>query len=193
MHSEYQLSLPAQTIESAAPAARQLLEEARSQLGFVPHMYARMANLPALLSTYSHGYQLFRQEAGFTAVEQEVVFLAISVENGCEYCVAAHSLVADAMSRVPTAVTNALRDGQPAPDAKLAALAEFTRIIVAKRGLPSASDVAAFLSAGYEEQHVLGVLLAVAVKTISNYTNHLFHTPLDAPFTTRAWSDPRMK
>lgn len=193
MHSEYQMSLPALTIESAEPAARSLLEDARAQLGFIPNMYARMASLPALLSTYSHGYQLLRQEAGFNAIEQEVIFLSVSVENGCEYCVAAHSLVADAMSRVPPAVTNALRDGQPVPDTKLAALAEFTRTMVAKRGLPSAADVGMFLAAGYEERHILGVVLAVAVKTISNYTNHLFHTPLDAPFLTRSWSDPRRR
>jgi hypothetical protein len=30
------------------------------------------------------------------------------------------------------------------------------------------------------------VVLAVAVKTISNYTNHLFHTPLGARFAHRA-------
>jgi hypothetical protein len=32
------------------------------------------------------------------------------------------------------------------------------------------------------------VLLAVAVKTISNYTNHLFHTPVDDLFAARAWA-----
>jgi hypothetical protein len=30
-------------------------------------------------------------------------------------------------------------------------------------------------------------VLAIAVKTISNYTNHLFETAVDAPFKAREW------
>ena len=46
-----------------------------------PNMYSNMANAPALLSTYSHGYKLFRSESGFRPIEQEVIFLTISYEN----------------------------------------------------------------------------------------------------------------
>jgi len=35
---------------------------------------------------------------------------------------------------------------------------------------------------------VLQIVLAIAVKTISNYTNHLFDTALDAAFQRRAWT-----
>jgi alkylhydroperoxidase family enzyme len=48
-------------------------------------------------------------------------------------------------------------------------------------------DVKPFLDAGYTERQVLELVLAAAVKTISNYTNHLFDTPLDAPFRPREW------
>jgi hypothetical protein len=53
---------------------------------------------------------------------------------------AAHSFVADKMSKVPPDVTDALRDGRPIPDAKLRALAEFTRIMLEKRGRPNEAD-----------------------------------------------------
>lgn len=191
MLSEYKLTLPAQTIDSAPARARALLEKAKSQMGFIPNMYARMANSPSVLETYMHGYTLFRQESGFSAVEQEVVFLSISVENGCEYCVAAHSLVADAMSKVPAEVTNAIRNGHAVPDAKLAALSDFTKTMVAKRGRASRDEVQTFLGAGYSERHILEVILAISVKTLSNYANHNFHTPVDAAFASRAWPDSR--
>jgi hypothetical protein len=38
-----------------------------------------------------------------------------------------------------------------------------------------------------KERHVLEIVLALAVKTLSNYSNHLFHTPLDHAFASRAW------
>jgi len=85
-------------------------------------------------------------------------------------------------------VTNAIRDGNPIADAKLAALAEFTRTLFHTRGLPTKAAVEAFLGAGYSERQILEIVLALAVKTLSNYANHLFHTPLDEMFSGRAWT-----
>ena len=189
MLAEYQLTLTPKTLDTAAPEARALLENAKAQVGFIPNMYTRMAHSPGLLATYLDGYTRFREQSGFTPVEQEVVFLTISRENGCEYCMGAHSVIADAMSKVPTAVTDALRAGAPIPDAQLAALSQFARVMVVERGLPSRAEVDRFLSAGYSERHILEIVLAIAVKTLSNYANHLFHTPLDEVFAARAWKD----
>lgn len=188
MQSEYKLTLPAVNPDQAEPLAKERLYEATGKLGFIPNMYAVMANAPGLLDTYIHGYNRFREGSGFSAVEQEVVLLAISRENGCTYCVAAHSFLADKMSGVPESVTNAIRDGAPIPDTKLAVLHDFTRAMIVKRGLPSEAEVNAFLAAGYNERLILEIVLAIAVKTLSNYANHLFHTPVDTVFAGRTWA-----
>lgn len=187
MQAEFKSSLPALNPSQADSPSRERLEEAKQRLGFIPNMYGAMANSPGLLDTYVHGYNLFRSQSGFTPAEQEVVFLAISRENGCTYCVAAHSFIADKMSGVPAPVTDAIRDGRRIADPKLAALHDFARLMVQKRGLPSTADVAAFLAAGYSEKQVLEIVLAIAVKTLSNYANHLFHTKVDAVFASRIW------
>ena len=44
-------------------------------------------------------------------------------------------------------------------------------------------------AAGFEERHILQLVLAIGVKTLSNYSNHLFHTPVDPVFARRAWED----
>lgn len=137
------------SIEGATGKAKGLLEKAKQQLGFVPNMYGAMANEPALYEAYATAYAAFRAECGFTPVEQEVIFLAISRVNGCDYCMAAHSFVADKMSKVPVTVTDAIRDGQLIGDEKLAALAAFTTKMVQSRGRPSDADVAAFVAAGH--------------------------------------------
>ncbi|GHB15203.1 carboxymuconolactone decarboxylase family protein [Modicisalibacter luteus] len=187
MTEQYTLTLDARTIEDADPKAKPLLEQTKASLGMVPNMYATMANSPGLLSTYLHGYDYFREDSGFTPAEQEVVFLTVSRENGCHYCVAAHSMLADTQSKVPTEVTDAIRDGTEVPDEKLAALSTFTRAMFQSRGFPQREDVHAFLDAAYSERHVLEIVLAIAVKTISNYANHLFDTEVDKPFASRAW------
>jgi uncharacterized peroxidase-related enzyme len=187
MSTEYKLTLKPRTIEDAAPRARAALESAQKQLGFIPNMYTVMANSPILLDSYLHAYSLFRQESGFTPAEQEVIFLTISRENGCHYCVSAHSFVADAMSKVPVDVTNAIRDRRAVPDAKLQALSEFTKLLLDTRGHPNEDDVVKFLAAGYEEVHILNILQAISIKILSNYANHLFDTKLDDVFKAREW------
>ncbi len=128
------LDLPSQTIESTSGKAREMLETAKARLGFVPKMYANMVNSPGLLETYLVGYERFRQDSGFTSTEQEVVFLAISRFHHCTYCMAAHSMIADKMSKVPGPVLDALRQDKAIPDAKLAALSTFAHLMVESRG-----------------------------------------------------------
>jgi uncharacterized peroxidase-related enzyme len=190
MTNRYKLDLEAKTLENANTLARAVLEKAKAQVGFIPNMYAGMANSPGLLETYLDGYDRFRKGSSFTPAEQEVVFLTISRGNGCEYCVAAHSMLADQVSKVPPEITDAIREGKPVPDPKLAALSTFAETMRASRGLPSSRDVEAFLAAGYEARHVLEVVLALAVKTLSNYANHLVQPPLDQVFAGRAWGTP---
>lgn len=185
--SHYRLSLPAKTLQDAQDSARTVLENSKKAMGMIPNMYANMANSPGLLSTYTDGYNRFRENSGFTPAEQEVVFLTISRHNGCTYCMAAHSMIAVKGSGVPDADLQALRDGTPLPDGKLKALSEFTQHLLESQGHPGEEAVKQFLSAGYQEQQILEIVLAMAVKLLSNYSNHLFDTPVDAAFADYSW------
>ena len=106
----------------------------------------------------------------------------MSQVNGCTYCTAAHSMIADKKSGVPADVLQAIRAGQLIPDAHLAALYAFTAEMVNTHGRPSPATLDAFLSAGFQESDVLYIVLAIAVKTLSNFSNHAFATPVDAVF-----------
>lgn len=189
MLSEYKTTLALRTVKDAEGLAKTLLEATQEKLGFVPNMYYAMANSPGLLNTYMQGYGAFREKSGFSSIEQEVIFLAISQENGCEYCMAAHSFLAEAASGVPSDVTAALRDDKKVPEIQLSALSVFSRLMVTTRGLPSKSDVETFLSSGYKEKDILEIIHAIAIKTISNYTNHIFHTEVDNIFSPYKWID----
>jgi AhpD family alkylhydroperoxidase len=184
----YKISLQPINLTIADDRIKELLMAAKKQVGMIPNMYENMANFPALLETYWNGYNLFRKEGGFTPVEQEVIFLTISKENGCDYCMAAHSIVADMISKVPVEVTEAIRNDTRIPDARLNILSKFTSSMLLKRGRPSDEDVKEFLMAEYTEKHILAIILAISVKTISNYSNHIFQTEVDTMFKAREWS-----
>lgn len=183
MGNRYLSELAPVSHDTAEAGQRDILESVQKQMGFIPNMYANMVNVPGVLDTYLHGYNLFRKQSGFSPVEQEVVFLAISQVNGCQYCTAAHSMIADKVSGVPANVLEAIRSGSTIPDERLAALFALTQSLVRNLGKPEAEKVAAFRQAGFTEQHVLNIILAISVKVLSNYTNLAFGTELDERFS----------
>lgn len=180
------MSYTVHTPETAPEAAKEILNGAKKAFGFVPNLLAVMAGAPALLKAYRTLGGLF-DETSFTPTERQTVLLTVSYENGCEYCVAAHSVIAG-MQKVPADVIEAIRKGTAIADRKLEALRRFTAALVKTRGWPTQQDVEAFLAAGYGQQQVLEVVLGVGFKTLSNYANHIAETPLDAAFTPAAWS-----
>jgi len=168
------------TVETAPEEAKPVLQEVAKKYGFTPNLMSVMAESPTLLKGYLALGGLL-EASSLSPVEQQVVLLAVSRENGCEYCMAAHSTVAS-MIKAPQETIAALRDGTPIPDAKLEALRSFTTAVVAERGWVKPEAVQAFFDAGYCRANLLEVILGVGMKTLSNYTNHLAETPLDAAF-----------
>jgi alkylhydroperoxidase family enzyme len=49
-------------------------------------------------------------------------------------------------------------------------------------------EMTAFLEAGFSQEQVLEVVMAVSMKTLSNYANHLIDTPLDEALESVRWS-----
>lgn len=176
---------PDHDTESAPKDARPALTDAERRFGMLPNLMRKMATAPALLKGYLALGELFEQTS-FSPAEQQVVLLSVSRDNRCDYCMGAHSVLAD-MAGVPKAVTDALRDGKSLPDPRLEALRRFTTAVVEARGWVEEAALAEFQEAGYDAQQVLEVVLGVGMKTLSNYTNHLVGTELDASFQHRAW------
>ncbi|MEM0978231.1 MAG: carboxymuconolactone decarboxylase family protein [Pseudomonadota bacterium] len=174
------------TEETAPDASLPLIAKSKAAFGRLPGLHAVMAEAPGLLDGYQVLHKLFL-ETSFDNDEKTVVWQTINVENECHYCVPAHTGIAK-MMKVDDAITNALRDETPLPTAKLEALRTFTLKIVNQRGFVSDEDVQAFLDAGYTKRQILEVILGYSQKIMSNYTNHLAQTPVDAPFEQFAWS-----
>src|SRR5262249_1721442 len=122
------------------------------------------------------------EKGSFTPAERQLILLAVSVENRCPYCTAAHSTIAKAFLSVPAEIVSAIRNGTPIPERKTSALAQLTREIVRERGFVKDETIEAFLSAGYRKEQVMELLLGVALKSISNYLDHISTTPLDQAF-----------
>ena len=83
------------------------------------------------------------------------------------------------MKGVPRAVIEAVRAGAPIAEERLQLLVTLVRSIVSTRGWPDQALVERFHALGYTKRHYLEIVLAVAMKTLSNYVNHAADTPID--------------
>lgn len=174
------------TIETAPAAAKPFLEGAQGKYSFVPNLLGTMAEAPVMLEAYMTLAGIFGK-SDFSETEQQIILMTNNRLNGCKYCMAAHSTISQ-MSGVPADVIQALRNGSTIADTKLEALRQFATAMNETRGNPTPADIDAFLSAGYSKQHILEVIVGTAFKVMSNYTNHIAETEVDAPFAANAWS-----
>lgn len=179
------------TLTSAPPDARPALQQVEKAVGFVANLYATFADAPAVLDAYLAASAALGKGT-LTPKEQELLHLAISVENRCEYCVAAHSTLAD-LKRIDARTVDAVRAGRTLDDPRLDVLVTLAAEAVRHRGLVSDATVAAFFAAGYSKAALLEVIGHIGLKTIANYINVLGSTPLDEAFQPRVWNAPALR
>jgi len=179
-------TLKVYTIESAPEGSKSQLEQSVKSFGMLPGLHGVLAGSPEALKAYKTLHELF-SNSSFNAEELTVVWQTINVEHECHYCVPAHTAIAN-MMKVDPVLSEALRNGEAMPNEKLQALKDTTLSIVRNRGRISDTELEAFYVAGYGERQVLDIILGIAQKTMSNYTNHIANTPVDEPFQKFTWS-----
>ena len=173
------------TLESAPEASKPFVEKSIKANGRLPGLHAIMAEAPGLLEGYQAIHKLF-SESSFNAEELTVVWQTINVEHECGYCVPAHTGIAH-MMKVDPALTEALRNKEAMTTPKLQVLHNTTLAMTRNRGNLSQEEMSAFFDAGYTQRQMLEIVLGLAQKVMSNYTNHIAETPVDKVFEKYTW------
>ncbi|MCY4336699.1 MAG: carboxymuconolactone decarboxylase family protein [Litoreibacter sp.] len=177
---------PSHDMDTAPEASKPLLENSQKAFGRLPGLHKVMSESPQLLEGYQVLHKLFA-ESDFDAEELTVVWQTINVEHECHYCVPAHTGIAK-MMKVDEAIVEALRNETPLANAKLEALRTFTLQMLRSRGNVTEEQMQTFFAAGYDHRAVLNIILGLAQKVMSNYTNHVAQTPVDAVFEPLKWT-----
>ena len=168
------------TAENAPEESKPLMADSVAAFGMLPNLHAVMAEAPTLLKGYQVLHDLF-QKTSFNAEELTVVWQSINVEHECHYCVPAHSAIAASM-KVDQDIVDALVNKTTLANPKLETLRETTLAMARDRGVISDEQIDKFFAAGYGKQQLLEIIVGLSQKVMSNYTNHLADTPVDAPF-----------
>lgn len=159
------------TPENTSGHTKELLEGLKQSYGFIPNLFAYMAEAPLTIEAYLALNNLV-SKTSFSPAQQQIALLAVSVENGCSFCSVAHRAIGK-MHGARNQTLAAINAKEPVENQTDAALVNFTQAVVRSRGWPTESEIQAFIDAGFTKQQILEVILIVSIKTLSNYINHL--------------------
>ncbi len=178
--------------KNTAPAESvEWLEKAEQNFNMIPNIEKVMALTPQLLAAYTFMWDGFNTTT-LNEQERQVIYMTANFENECNYCVPWHTLLSK-KANISQDDVAALRSGAPLSDSKLNALRNFTRTLIANRGKASEAELQGFFEAGYSDKQALEVILGLAIKLISNYTNSIAGTPLDPEVEDLRWRKPLIR
>lgn len=164
--------------KDANDKAKELLDAVKANLGLVPNMTRAMVNSPAVLDGYLHlSGALGKGKLPVKAREQ--LALAVSQENACDYCLAAHS----AIGKMVGLTADQIRESRlgTAVDPKTDVLLRFARKVNESRGRVSDRDIAEVREAGFDDGAIAEVVAHVALNVFTNYFNNVAETDVDFP------------
>ncbi|MFG1275450.1 putative peroxidase-related enzyme [Xanthobacter sp. SG618] len=181
--------LPLRSLNDAPAEAKDLLAAAEARNGFLPNLLRVLANAPTALETYLTVSGI-NARGSLSLAEREAVQITAAAEHGCGFCVAGHTAIVTKAGLDP-AIIAALRERGHVPDARLEAVARFTKAVIASRGRVEDADLADFRAAGFDDKAALEVVLGVSLATLCNFANNLGAPPLNPQLEPFRWDAPR--
>lgn len=172
------ISTPA--VDTATGATAEVFDQIRKAAGGVPNTFAAIGALnPEALKAVLQADGVLAH-GGLTKQDQETIKLVVSGVAGCDYCVAAHSLLGK-MTGLKPEVLAQLRSGGATGDAKRDALVQFVRTLTTTSGTVTEETFAAIKNAGYSDSQLVDISLAVALTVFTNVFNRINDTDIDFP------------
>lgn len=168
------------TESEATGKTAQLFGAIKSSMGKVPNAYLTIGTQSPDILGQMLQLNATLHKGSLSARELEAINLAVSEESGCDYCLAAHTLMAKKAGYTDDE-TRELRDARFTADARIDALVQFVQYLVSSRGTVAAERVQAFRQAGFSDQQVVETIGAVSAILFTNMVNRVNDTVVDFP------------
>ena len=163
---------------TASGETKELYDQIEEKFGRVLNIFQGMGNSSAALKAYL-SMSAALSAGQLSAEDREVIYLGVSQQNSCNYCLAAHTLVAKGAGMSDEEIV-AIRRQTPVAG-QHAALLEFVLRVIETKGFVDDEDLASVRAAGYSDGQIAEAIGYIALATYSNLFNHVFDTELDFP------------
>lgn len=164
--------------QTATGDSKQLLDAVQTSLGMVPNFIRVLANSPAALGAFL-GLHGIATSGSLDPLTRERIALAVAEQNGCQYCVSAHTAIGRKAGLDATEML-ANRQGRSS-DTKAAAALVFARALVEHGGQVTADEVSVARAAGHSDAEIVEIIAHVAMNIFTNILGKATQVEIDFP------------
>ncbi|AWG30107.1 carboxymuconolactone decarboxylase family protein [Burkholderia cenocepacia] len=166
--------------EEATGATAEVFAKIKKAVGKVPNAYATIGTQSPEALGAALAFDAAVAASTLGKADIEVIKLTVSEYAGCDYCVAAHTLMGK-LAGLTSDQMKQVRAGATTGDAARDALVAYVRTLVGTHGTVPVAVVDAVRAAGYTERQLIEISLAIASITFTNLVNRVNDTTLDFP------------
>lgn len=165
--------------EQLSAESQTILESVEKKMGKIPNLYATIGYSSSALKAMLETEASLSHDSSFSAKEREAINLIVSQVNNCDYCLAAHTMLAK-MKGFSDEDTIALRKAEYS-DAKLNSVLKLAKSISSNKGAADDSASQNFFEAGYDEKALVELNALIALRSFTNYVFANTQIPIDFP------------
>ncbi|OWK96912.1 carboxymuconolactone decarboxylase family protein [Kaistella haifensis DSM 19056] len=165
--------------EQLSAESQTILESVEKKMGKIPNLYATIGYSSSALKAMLETEASLSHDSSFSAKEREAINLIVSQVNNCDYCLAAHTMLAK-MKGFSDEDTIALRKAEYS-DAKLNSVLKLAKSISSNKGAADDSALQNFFEAGYDEKALVELNALIALRSFTNYVFANTQIPIDFP------------
>ncbi|MBV1798881.1 peroxidase-related enzyme [Siccirubricoccus sp. G192] len=163
-------SFPIPTLEEVPEDIRARMLAVQEKAGFIPNVFLLLARRPEEFRAFlAYHDALMDKREGLTAAEREMIVVAISSANQCQYCVVAHGAILRIRAKEPAIseqVAANWRKADITPRQK--AMLGFAMKVSEAAHLVGEPDRQALREAGFEEEEIWDIAAITAFFSMSN-------------------------
>jgi uncharacterized peroxidase-related enzyme len=151
---------------------RGLFNKAKEKLGFVPNVFRTYSFRPERLSAwFAHYKQLHEPTENLSAAEREMIAVAVSMANGCLYCLVSHgAALREALGDPVKADRITLDHARAGLDAKMKAVLDYAVKLTVDPHACTEDNLAQLKTLGLKQEEVWDV---IEIAAMYNFTNRM--------------------
>lgn len=163
---------------SAQGKTEELFKNIKEKMGRVPNIFKIMGQSPAVLQAYLE----FSNALGEGVLDpklREQIALTVGQENGCDYCLSAHS----ALAQMAGLSDGEIKDSRQSKsrDSKVEAVLRFAKKVITEKGMIEDADIELLREKSCTEEEIVEIVANVSLNIFTNYFNHIAEPVIDFP------------
>lgn len=160
----------------------ELLSKVKEKFGFIPNIIEELSVSPEATELYLNGQEILSNGI-LNDKERNAAMLAVSALNNCDYCTVAHAKLSKS-SGISDETIKSLSTRKVPNDNELAPISEAVSLLQEKKGWLAKEDLQNLEGKGISKQKPYEIVAIIAVKTITNYVNHISRIEIDEKFSS---------